>query len=183
MKRTGIMVAAALFASTAFGATDGLLGLTSTGTVDISLAKGFVVQITGLLDFTVPLWTNGDGDVELTQDVCMYTNNGAGDYLVTTTSANAAGGQWRLFDGGINYVTYDVGWVDSPGGNMAASTAGGAFASGAVSVNQTNAETADPTCALGQSATLVVFVAQAANLGLAPNGVYTDTLTVVVQPN
>lgn len=178
-----VAVAVGLSAGTALAATDGTLGLSSTGTVDISVTLGNVVQISGLADFVVPLWTVGDGDVQLTQNICVFANNAGGDYLVTTTSANAAGPQWRLFDGGANYVNYDIGWVDASGGTFAGSTAGPAFASGVTSNNQDFADQVDPLCAGGPTATLAIQMLEAGNLDAATDGVYTDVLTVLIQPN
>jgi hypothetical protein len=191
MRKTQLtIIAATVFcASAAFAATQGTLGVTSTGTVDITIPIGNVVQISGLVDFNVGIWSPGDPDVALAQDVCVYANNTGGDYLVTTTSLNEGGtGFYRLFDGATGYVPYQVGWTDAPGSNFAGSTAEGPGtpfnAPGDPSVNQDNGSTTDPTCAGGTAPTATLSVQiLAADLGAAPDGMYGDTLTIVVQPN
>lgn len=168
----------------AFAATQGTLGLSSTGTVDLSIPLGNVVQVSGLVDFALPLYVPGSGDVEATQEVCVFANNTGGDYQVSTTSLNENAGQWRLHDGLGNYLTYNVAWVDAIGGQTFADNTAGAWTSSGISPNQDNGNVLDPLCAIGtNSATLAVQVPELGNLDTAVDGVYTDTLTIVITPN
>ena len=121
-------------------------------------------------------------DILQTQDVCIYANNGGGDYQVRTTSANALGPQWRIHDGIGNYVDYDVAWVDSAGGTFAGNTAGATWGSGDTSVNQDNGDFLDPACGAGDTATLAIQIL-ATDLTAAPDGSYEDTLTILITPN
>ena len=74
---------ALLFRTTATAATDGVLGLTSTGTTDISIIKGDTDQITGLQDIIMVPWTAGDPAPAGTSPACVYTSTG--NYQMTAT--------------------------------------------------------------------------------------------------
>jgi hypothetical protein len=184
MKKLVLAIGAISMMSTgvALAATDGAIGLSSTGTVDISVNKGNVVRVSALVDFITPVWSVGDGDINQTQNVCVYANNAGGDYQVRLTSGNALGPQWRLSNGLGDFIAYAVAWVDSAGGTFAGSTAGPGFGSGVLSVNQDNGDQNDPDCGGGPTATLALEILSG-NLTPAPNGSYTDTLTVTVTPN
>ena len=107
-----VVLGALMLSTTATAATDGTLGLTSTGTTDISIIKGDTAQITGLADMVMAPWTTGDPAPVDSTTACVYTSTGA--YQVTPTSANGAGAQFRMADGG-NFLVYDVNWNDGSG--------------------------------------------------------------------
>ncbi len=161
-----------LSASAAYAASDGTLGLTSTGTTNISITKGDQALITKLTDINLGAWTAGA--VTGVSNACVYTTTGG--YSVTATSANVgATSTFRLFNGTAGYITYTVQWQDNGGtydptayntaligqaGDNTAQDCGGAAATNAkVQVNITNAQ-----------------------MTAAANGVYTDTLTLLITP-
>lgn len=161
---------ALLLSTTAQAATDGTLGLTSTGTTDISIIKGDTAQITGLTDIVLAPWTVGDPAPVGTSPACVYTSTGT--YQMTATSANGSGTTFRLTDG-TNFINYTVQWNDGVGG--LASTSNGTPLAGltgdAVSTN----------CGGATPATVQVNISNA-QMTAAPEGTYGDTLTVLITP-
>ena len=153
-------------------ATQGTLGTTSTGTVDISVGVGDQIQITALADITGPYVPGAD--FTGSSPACIYRNGGSGDFDVTITSANGLGTDFRLNDAGT-FVVYDVTFNDSVSGavNMDNATLD--------NTNFTNADTSSPTCSGAPQSTLAINVPDA-NLGAVGAGTYTDTLTILVAP-
>jgi hypothetical protein len=70
-------------ATSAYAATQGTLGATSTGSANISITKSVQAQISDISDMTVANWSIGDGAVTLTSNVCVYSSTGS--YRVTAT--------------------------------------------------------------------------------------------------
>ncbi len=161
---------ALLFSTTATAATDGSLGLTSTGTTDISIIKGDTAQITGLQDIVMVPWTTGDPAPAGTSPACVYTSTG--NYQMTATSANGIGGTFRLTDG-LNFINYVVSWNDGVGGltGVTNGTPLAGLTGDAVSTN----------CGGATPATVQVNISVAQMTG-APTGNYGDTLTVLIAP-
>lgn len=163
-----------LYPLSLFGANDGSLGMTSTGTVDVSLSISSLVQISGLSDITLNV-SDTSSNATGNTSACIYTNVGSGTYNVTVTSANALAGVFRVKDSGDNYVVYTADWNDED------ATGGTALVSGTPLVNQTGANTSQANCGGTPNARLnITFLA--ANLLLATPGTYTDTITIVVAP-
>ncbi|MCR9095360.1 MAG: hypothetical protein NXI30_14160 [bacterium] len=161
---------ALLLSTTAQAATDGTLGLTSTGTTDISIIKGDTAQITGLQDIVLAPWTAGDAPPVGSSPACVYTSTGS--YQMTATSANGAGTTFRLTDG-TNFIDYSVQWNDGVGGLTAAAngTPLAGLTGDAVSTN----------CGGATPATVQVNITNGQMNG-APEGSYGDTLTVLITP-
>ncbi len=159
-----------LFSTAAVAATDGTLGLTSTGTTDISIIKGDTAQITGLSDVVLAPWTTGDPAPVGSTAACVYTSTGA--YQMTATSSNGAGAAFRLTDGS-NFITYAVRWNDGSAGLQLA--ANGTALTGQVG------DAASTTCGGATPATVQVSIGAGA-MGAAPTGNYGDTLTVLIAP-
>ncbi len=90
-------------------ATDGLLSSSSTGTSNISLNKGDLVQINNLTDVRFANWTAGMGAQSATGDACVYSTTGG--YLVKASSSSA-GNDFALSDGGSNQIPYELDWTD-----------------------------------------------------------------------
>jgi len=169
----GLVIAGAVVVGgSAIAATDGTLGGTSSGTVDITVDVGDQILITGMTDITgsyVP-GSNFTGSSR----ACVYRNGGTGDFDVQIDSANGTGTDFRLQDGGV-FVTYDVTFDDG--------------ASGAVDMDHavndntsfTNANTTSPTCGGAPQSTIAIDVPDA-NLGAVAGGSYADTLTILVAP-
>jgi hypothetical protein len=169
----GLIVAGAMVAGGgAIAATQGTLGPTSTGTVDIIVGVGDQIQITALADITGPYVPGSD--FTGSSPACVYRNGGSGDFDLTITSANGSGIDFRLNDAGT-FVVYDVTFNDSVSGavNMDNNVTD--------NVNFTNADTASPTCGGAPQSTLAINVPDA-NLAAVAAGTYSDTLTIVVAP-
>ncbi len=105
-KFKGIIVASSLTAmfGVAMAATDGTLGASSTGTTEVTISIGDLIQISGLSDITVtPTTITSDATGNTT--ACIYTNgtNVPGGYQVTATSTNGTtGSSFDTADGGGN---------------------------------------------------------------------------------
>ncbi len=163
-----VVLGALMFSTTAMAATDGTLGLSSTGTTDISIIKGDTAQITGLADMAMAPWTTGDPAPVDSTTACVYTSTGA--YQVTPTSANGAGAQFRMADGG-NFLVYDVNWNDGTGNVN--------LNNGAVQGGRAGSTTVG--CGGATNATVQVNVTLG-NVTAAPVGNYADTLTLLIAP-
>ena len=168
------LTAAALIAisGSAFAATQGTLGGTSSGTVDITVDVGDQILITGLVDITgsyVP-----GSDFTGSSPACVYRNGGAGDFDVQIDSANGTGADFRLQDGGV-FVVYDVTFDDGASGPIDMNHAQNN------NTNFTNADLTSPTCGGAPQSTIAIDVPDA-NLGAVGAGSYQDTLTILVAP-
>ena len=161
---------ALLVSTTATAATGGTLGLTSTGTTDISIIKGDTAQITGLTDIILAPWTTGDPAPAGTSPACVYTSTGS--YQMTATSANGTGGTFRLTDG-TNFINYTVSWNDGVAGLQA--TTNGTPLTGRTG------DAVSTTCGGATPATVQVNITNGQMAG-APTGTYGDTLTVLIAP-
>lgn len=85
---TGLALAAVLSSGHALAASDGTLGLDSTGTSDISLEIADRVQITSMADIALGAW-GGSGDLVGASDFCVY-RNGGDNYRLTLTADTGA---------------------------------------------------------------------------------------------
>lgn len=151
---------------------DGSLGLTSTGTQDVTLGITDLAKVTGIAAIGLGNYT-GTGGLSQSDTMCVY-RNGTGSYSVTLTSANAAAGAFRL-NAGTNFVTYAVDWTDN--GTVGTTTG---VASGTAVTGQ-GGDASSQTCGGVDNATLAVGVTEAA-LQAAPTGSYTDVITILVSP-
>ncbi len=161
---------ALLLSTTAHSATDGTLGLTSTGTTDISIIKGDTAQITGFVDIVLAPWTTGDPAPAGSSPACVYTSTGT--YQMTATSANGVGTTFRLTDG-TNFINYGVQWNDGVGGFAA--TSNGTPLAGLTG------DAVSTTCGGATPATVQVNIT-VGQMNAAPTGSYGDTLTVLIAP-
>ena len=169
-----IIITAALMAPyQAFAASQGSVGATSTGSVDIDLTVPQLARISALNDIALGTWT-GTGGLSGSDSLCVWTTTGA--YNVTATGSGA-GGAFTLDDGSGGTLAYAVEWADT-----AAAGAGSAMTAGAA-LNGQNAAATSTTCNGGANldATVLVDVIEA-DLAAASYGNYTGTLTLVVAP-
>lgn len=169
----GLVIAGAMVAGgSAIAATQGTLGGTSQGDIDIDVYVGDQIQITALQDISgshVPA-TNYTGS----STACVYTNNPTGNYDVTMTSANAdLANNFRLNDAGT-FVIYNVTYNDGTGGPVA-------MASGVVNTTFNNADTGSTNCG-GTPQSQIDILVPAANLDVVGAGTYSDTVTILVSP-
>ncbi len=161
---------AMMMGSSAFAATDGVLGLNSVGTTIVSITKGDLALITGMADILLPPWTNGSPAPSGATTSCVFTSTG--NYQVTTSSANTAGANYRLFDG-FGFIVYTVEWNDGTAGLQA--MVGGTALPGQIG------DGASQNCGGGFPATVAVGITVGQMNGAAA-GAYTDTLTVLIAP-
>lgn len=179
-KSGGILLASAVMINgglvlPALAASDGTLGATSTGSVEISASVPSRARLTGLsdVDFSNQDPANPASDA---QDVCVWSNTATKEYTITATGSGSANA-FTLTDGSAT-VPYAVEWADSTGATsgtaLSAGTASAAFVSTAVSHN----------CASAPSATATLMVGMtSADLSTMSAGTdYTGTLTLLVTP-
>ena len=159
----GMMVSA-----TSFAATQGTVGGTSTGDLDIQVTINDAVRISNLTDVVT---TFTGTDISAPQTVCVYRNS-TGDYNITATGDGGTGTEFKIADTGVE-IDYAVSWNDGSGAS--------AMTSNTALTGQQNADTSDPNCGGGDTATLTIGVL-ASDMVAVPTGVYTGTLTLTVAP-
>ncbi len=155
-------------------ATDGTLGLTSTGTSEISISKGDVVQISKVTDVTFGQWITGDGSQEGLGEACVYSTTGA--YSIKASSGSG-GVAFQLDDGANNKLNYAVTWVDTQDGNNEIGLENNVTTAESLSSSDSSACTATG----GTNANFRISIAEL-DLDSAAVGNYTDTLTLLVVP-
>ena len=62
-------------------------------------------------------WTDGDPDVQWTNDICVYSTRASGGYTITATGAESAGGAFVMKDG-AKTLPYNVMWNSGGAGNL-----------------------------------------------------------------
>ena len=171
-KRATILLAAALAVSaTSFAATDGSLGVLSTGSVEVSLTGVFVnngdAQITGLQDFAFGNVNTGDTASLTKNNICVYLSS-ASTYAIEIVSTNSTRpGQGQLqYRVGPSGADLDYTWAYSAG-SVRVTGADGTGLSGSSTVG----------CSGGTTASLTLSTAT-----LQSSGLYSDTLTLTVSP-
>ena len=168
-----VLLLTLLTAVDVWGASDGALGATSTGSANITLTIPTQVRISGLADLALGTWS-GSGSKTANDDVCVYTNNPGAGYRVTATG-NGTGGAFTVASG-AETVAYEVRWNDQTG------TAGNVqLTSGVQLASQTGANTSSQTCGGLNSANFQVTFTSSA-LAAAKSGAYTGLLSIVVEP-
>lgn len=161
---------------TAEASTQGSIGTTSTGSVNINASVPARVKISGLTDVDL---TNVDPTVDaaVAQNICVWSNTATSGYQVTA-SGSGTGNAFTLANGALPVVPYTVEWADSSG-----QTGGTALATASALTGQTSSAT-NSNCASGpaSSASLIVKIG-AVNLQAMPAATtFTGTLTLVVAP-
>ncbi len=195
MKKILISVAAAALMSTsAFAATDGTPGATSTGNADINVTIEPFVNIRGLDDMTINI---AAGDInesapnnragEAVTNFCVFSNvTSAGNYTITPTSALAGtgGNPFGLTGPEGSQLNYLASFTDqgtgSPfvsGGFLARNQARAATTTAGGQNRPTDFNCSNVTG--GSNAAIGIGVRNSVALA-ALAGVYTGTLTVTV---
>jgi hypothetical protein len=163
-------------ASTAYASTDGQLGTTSTGTVNITASVASRVQISGLRDVT---FLNVDPNAAQldAQSVCVWSNSAGRKYNITATGSGT-NKAFTLASTGLNPVAYSVEWAALPGRDV-----GSPLTASAALAGQISTATA-PTCTSGpaKSASLIVKMAEADLQTMQAGASYNGVLTLVVAP-
>jgi hypothetical protein len=158
----------------AMAATDGPLGVTSTGDTYITLGVSSLVRITGIDGIDFGLY-DGSGNIAENDDVCIWTNDSGAKYKVTA-SGDGAAHAFNVRSGG-NILPYTVRWNDTPGisGNVALTkdVLSGVF---------NNANTSSSTCGGTMNANYEIRIDGDDLLAVRP-GTYTGVLTLVITPS
>lgn len=163
------------------GASQGVLGNTSSGTLNISVTKPARADITNLSDLTLPTWLIGDGDVKMTEDICVYSTRPNGQYSIQA-SGSGNGGAFGLSNG-PHTLNYSVVW--NAGGVNGLNDTGQTLPAGSTVGPLTKASTDSSSCSgstPGATARLIVQINESA-MTQAPHGTYLGVLTLMVTPN
>ncbi len=160
---------AALFAGSAVAASQGNLGRSSNGSVDIRAHIPGLIKISNLDDIDLGTWS-GSGDLVGSDENCVWSTT-RGYNL--TASGSGAGNAFTITDG-ANDIAYSVAWDDTDSTDQAVTvgTALSAQVTNAVSVN---------CAARGDTANVAVTISEA-DMAAAPAGTYNGTLTLIVAP-
>lgn len=169
------IIAATLAHGTAFGATQGLAGATSTGSIQIGASVPNRVQISGLNDVS---FTNQDPLISAAnaQNVCVWSNTATKGYNVTATGSGAASA-FTLASGALT-VPYSVEWAASSGQSAGTALTKGTALTGLTSTATSTNCSSGP----GSTASLIVRISSANLQTMQAAASYTGTLTLVVAP-
>ncbi len=165
-----VLALTATMAAPATAATQGSVGSTSTGTVDISVTIPQLARISNLNDIGFGSWS-GVGALSGNDSLCVWTTTGA--YNITATGSGALNA--FTLAAGLSTVPYTVSWADTAGAGS-----GTGVTTGTPLVAQTSGA-ATTNCAGGDTATVFVDIAEP-DLAAATDGLHTGTLTLVVAP-
>jgi hypothetical protein len=133
------------------------------------------VRITDLVDFNGGTWAGESGQINLEDNICIYSSTGS--YTITASGSGAAN-RFRVENGG-EFLNYTVRWNDEP----STTTGQIQLTKTVTSATQTTTETVSDDCSAGASPTAYIQV-RFGNGQLRGNipGTYTGTLTLLVSP-
>ncbi len=159
-----------LLTANAWSATNGEIGATSTGTLQISLLVEPSVRISALQDIAISMAAGADQRVE--SPACIHAHPG-GRYQLSLTGS----GQEQAFElhSGANQLRYQVHYDD---GHRTLSAAPGMPLLGLQGADPTSAN-CDTT---GHNGRVIVEVAEPRQQD-TPAGLYTGTLTLMIAPD
>ena len=173
--QSAMAIALGLFATgSVYAATQGSLGATSTGTLNITATVNNLVQITNLNDIDLGTFT-GTGNLTGNDTLCIY-RNGSGTYQITATGSGT-GSAFTVTDGS-NTLPYTVDYTSDLLGTPTTTT----MSTGSALTGQAGVDSASTTCAGGGDNAQVDITISNADLTSAPAGAYSGTLTLVVAP-
>lgn len=165
-------------ASMAGAATQGTIGATSTGSVDLNILVPGLVLVNNLDDMFL---TYAPGsDAVATEQFCVWSTPGL-TYDITIDASNPSVGTEFTAVSGTDSVVYGIefddwtvgtGWVPVTDGLPLDNGGSGYFA----------ANSATPGCTTDNAA-IRVTAEELGNLDNAIEGLYTDTITLIVEPN
>lgn len=159
--------------------TQGSLGATSTGVVNITASVQARAQISGLTDISFANIDPGATSTQKQND-CVWSNTATKGYTITASgnSGTGSGTAFLLASGTLNPVPYSVSWAGSSG-----ASSGTALTTGAASTAFTSTAT-QPTCSSGAATTSTLFVSIAGSdlQTMTAAASYTGTLTLLVTP-
>ncbi len=165
--KLAVLASALVTSGSLMAAQDGNLGGTSAGESLVTIIKENAVQISDVADLDLGSHATLAADVSANDDVCVFNSTAA--YSITVSSAN---GEFKLMNGAAE-IPYSVEWSANSGA-AAPLAHGAALASLAGDRTSLN-------CNGGTNANFSATVA-AADFNAAGPGTYTDTLTLLVEP-
>lgn len=170
----GLLLQALLCVSHITAATDGTLGATSEGRLDISLTINALVMISNLNDFNFGNY-GGAGDVTGDDDICIYRNDPAGQYRVTATATE---GLFVIKSAANESIPYSVFFNDERDTQGAIE-----LSYNASSPTQSGANSSSTTCFFGKVLNSNISVKfEESDLQAAVTGSYRGTLILAVDP-
>ncbi len=165
--RIAMIASLTAMAGNAMAATDGILGSTSEGTAVIQISKLNAVQITDLDDINLGTQGNLTATATGSDAVCVFSSTGG--YNITITSANGA---FQLEDANTTTdIPYSLDWTAGSTSAVTYNTPITGLVGDSTAVD----------CNATTNASFEVSVT-AADFNAADPGSYTDTLTLLVQP-
>lgn len=170
-----------LFASgAAFAATQGTQGTSSSGSVNLSLTMQQRVIVARLNDITIDgtTWDGSSDIVSTAEDFCLGQNVGF-PVDVTFTSTNGTAPAFTAQDTTGNTVDYNVFFANGTG----ATTTDTQVGSGTAETNLTMASQQNIGCAADNASIVVQFVGTDLQAATTDGTAFTDTVTILVQPN
>jgi spore coat protein U-like protein len=170
------LIAAAILATQAHAATDGTLGLSSTGSLNISLtaqsAPQAQIRISGLTDVNFGSVQIGQTPAPITQsNICVHMTLPGTYSIVLDGGGSTVAGPDGFLLGSLSALGYD--WIFTDRNGLAVTGATGAGLS----------PSASAACGAGQYASLQIAPREVTETG-GPGGIgaYTGSLTLIVSP-
>ena len=158
-----------------YAASQGDVGTTSTGTLDVDLVVPDLVRVSGLADIDLGTYS-GTGDESGNDDVCVF-RNGAGTYSVTVTTNK---GDFRISRGAGGTAAEDIDftayWNDEDG-----TTGRAELTYNTALETQSGANTAAIDCGGGVNANFSLVISESDMQTKNPN-TYSATVTIVIAP-
>ena len=170
---SAIAAAALLWGTTCMAETQGDVGPTSQGTSVISMTIPKLVLITGMANLAFGTY-DGQGDETLDEDICIYSNmEAAGNTYQVTATGSGAASAFTITDS-TDTIAYTLKYNDeaSPNG-VAIDTPGSPLE---LQTGWTN----DAACSSDNANYQVTFAES--DLLAVHNGVYSGTLTLLIEP-
>lgn len=182
MKKFLILCGAAFLpfmaAQWAWAVTQGLLGPSSTMTINVEIVIGRELRVFSLDPVDLGVFDFTQAQMQGNDTFCVYDNGATfgQTYRITFTSTNNPG-NFELANGG-NVIDYQVEYDDSQAGTNFRAAGSGTPITGNI-----NASSGDTNCtSVGGDNGNVRITVTNAQAGNSPAGVYTDTLSILVEP-
>jgi hypothetical protein len=182
---TKIVLALLATSATNAWATDGTIGATSAATTAMTLTTPDLIELTNVLDPIVNVASySGSGGVDVTDDVCVYNNDGADNggsqqYRVTAAGTHiadgTAGALFYLKGSGSNTIEYTVAWNDVASSNVGEA----ALTGGSQLVTLQTGATGTYPCVTDNARYHIVIDND--DILSKPADTYTDTLTLTLE--
>jgi len=172
--------------------TDGSEGTTSTGISEVEVTIPELVKISKISGFEGVNYTGAGGGVDLTDDICIYTNMDSGvgtnDYKVQIDGSYDAGsgataGFKIASSATTQTVDFTVAWNDVSNSNVGESAVAASGNEVLLQTGWSNVLNCGGAGDIAANTTARLHIAATqANLMAVKAGVYTNTLTILITP-